>query len=402
MTDREPRSGSIEELGFKRIGNSDFFIQGQFVVESISGKAPSILVDYDTLMNWSNVIGVKLGKGFSALSLVTLTRNGQAIERTLNGSGGGIWRGKVPTEAEFKNKTFEKQLKEAGFSPDGKDVHSFRKHVEEDGYVGDVIAWIENGKLQKVLKPIRGGVTELAGSEFDIVGYKDAKGFPNKPISIIKIENDSMQFDVSSEYGGTLIEGSQKLLRSATENELGLNKFEVITEKSGFKVGGANSTDLIRKLDSLAGQPIAKLQERLRPMHDSMAGFLGQSESLIAVLTDDNDFVLSQNLTHQDLALPLLYTREHYSRGRGKEFTYRGRRFSVQLTAYRGMQFSPFDDKTGTNVDMIIKNEDTNASLSCSGLLPDMIQRYGFYEGKGTSYRLEPSKILEVFDFLKR
>ena len=49
---------------------------------------------------------------------------------------------------------------------------------------------------------------------------------------------------------------------------------------------------------------------------------------------------------------------------------------------------------------MVIKNEDTGASLSYSGLLPDMIQRYGFYEGKGTSYRLEPSKILEVFDFL--
>jgi uncharacterized protein (TIGR03067 family) len=29
-----------------------------------------------------------------------------------------------------------------------------------------------------------------------------------------------------------------------------------------------------------------------------------------------------------------------------------------------------------------------------------MMERYGFYEGKGTSYRLEPRRILEVFDFL--
>ncbi len=88
--------------------------------------------------------------------------------------------------------------------------------------------------------------------------------------------------------------------------------------------------------------------------------------------------------------------------GKGREFNYKGRRFTIQPTAYRGMQFSPFEDKTGTNLNMTIKNENTGISLSCSGLLPDMILRYGFYEGKGTSYRLAPSQIIEVFDFLKK
>ena len=30
-----------------------------------------------------------------------------------------------------------------------------------------------------------------------------------------------------------------------------------------------------------------------------------------------------------------------------------------------------------------------------------MIERYGFYEGKGTPYRVDPAKVLEVFDFVK-
>jgi hypothetical protein len=30
-----------------------------------------------------------------------------------------------------------------------------------------------------------------------------------------------------------------------------------------------------------------------------------------------------------------------------------------------------------------------------------MIERYGFYEGKGTPYRVEPRQVIEVFDFLK-
>src|SRR5262249_35493691 len=34
-------------------------------------------------------------------------------------------------------------------------------------------------------------------------------------------------------------------------------------------------------------------------------------------------------------------------------------------------------------------------------LVPYMIERYGFYEGKGTSYRVEPRQVVEVFDFLK-
>jgi hypothetical protein len=31
-----------------------------------------------------------------------------------------------------------------------------------------------------------------------------------------------------------------------------------------------------------------------------------------------------------------------------------------------------------------------------------MIERYGLYEGKGTPYRVEPRRVLEVFDFVKR
>jgi hypothetical protein len=33
-------------------------------------------------------------------------------------------------------------------------------------------------------------------------------------------------------------------------------------------------------------------------------------------------------------------------------------------------------------------------------LVPYMIERYGFYEGNGTSYRVDPRKVVEVFDFI--
>jgi hypothetical protein len=30
-----------------------------------------------------------------------------------------------------------------------------------------------------------------------------------------------------------------------------------------------------------------------------------------------------------------------------------------------------------------------------------LIERYGFYEGKGTVYRLDPKNVIECFDFLE-
>jgi hypothetical protein len=32
---------------------------------------------------------------------------------------------------------------------------------------------------------------------------------------------------------------------------------------------------------------------------------------------------------------------------------------------------------------------------------PDMVERYGFYESKGSKYRADPRGIVEFFDFLK-
>ena len=50
----------------------------------------------------------------------------------------------------------------------------------------------------------------------------------------------------------------------------------------------------------------------------------------------------------------------------------------------------------------MVTNLETGVSLSYSLLVPQMIERYGFYEGKGTPYRVEPSTVLEVFDFLQK
>jgi hypothetical protein len=206
--------------------------------------------------------------------------------------------------------------------------------------------------------------------------------------------------------------------RDVPPAELGI---ELVKEKkdpkTGFVIGGKNPTKLIRGLTELNGRSIADLEKDMRPgapgETGSRAGFLGKDESLLAVLAADNTYVVDElGLSHQALARPLrvvalvgLKKWDQAIRARKQPpadpITYHGRRFAVTVHVSKGFQVSPFQDGTKTNVEADIVNVATGKKLSYSLLVPDMIERYGFYEGKGTSYRVDPKQVIEVFDFLK-
>lgn len=179
-------------------------------------------------------------------------------------------------------------------------------------------------------------------------------------------------------------------------------------EKTGFIIGGKNPTALIRTLQSINGRTIAELEKDMRPGAESKVGtrkgFLGEGESLLAVLEMDNRYVVDElGLTHQELArhLHILGAIANQEEKGEKTFTYHGRRFHVKVVRFRGVAHSPFYDGTKTNVNATITNLDTGKKLTLSLLVPHLIERYGFYEGRGTPYRVEPRDVLAVLDFLK-
>jgi hypothetical protein len=172
--------------------------------------------------------------------------------------------------------------------------------------------------------------------------------------------------------------------------------------KTGFVTGGKNATSLIEGLTEINGRPIAALEKDMRPGAYSTKGFLGADERLLDILAEDNRYVVGElGLNHQQIAGHLRALGE-IAKKTGGEFRYHGRRFKASLQLARGYQPSPFKDGTQTNVFVSVQNLDKNLKLEYSLLLPDLIERYGFYEGKGTPYRIEPRKIVEFFDFLKR
>src|SRR5262245_36552317 len=73
--------------------------------------------------------------------------------------------------------------------------------------------------------------------------------------------------------------------------------------KTGFIVGGTNTTAVIRGLTRINEIKIADLERVMRPKKLSQAGFLGPDEKLLDILAADNDYVTGKlGLTHQELA----------------------------------------------------------------------------------------------------
>src|SRR5262245_15350786 len=180
--------------------------------------------------------------------------------------------------------------------------------------------------------------------------------------------------------------------------------------KTGFVVGGKNATTLIRALPSIGGRTIAELERDMRPGAKSEvgsdSGFLGRDEKLLEVMAADNRFVVDElGLTHQEVARHLHamgtigFWQAHHEKA-GTEFVYYGQKFKVKVQTSKGFQLSPFRDGTKTSSDATVYNLGTGRKLEYSLLVPYMIERYGFYEGMGTPYRVDPRRVVEVFDFL--
>jgi hypothetical protein len=190
--------------------------------------------------------------------------------------------------------------------------------------------------------------------------------------------------------------------------------------KTGFIVAGRNATDLIRKLTEINGRTIADLEKDMRPgargdepmgkgldrFEGSAKGFLGKEEKLLNVLAMDNEFIVDKlGLTHQDIARPLQIAVAIGDKKRFDEqatvFRYHGQDYRIKMICYKGYQSSPFYDRTATSCDAELENVTAKKKMKFSPLVPQMIERYGFYEGKGTPYRVEPADVLEMFPFLK-
>ncbi len=170
-----------------------------------------------------------------------------------------------------------------------------------------------------------------------------------------------------------------------------------------FKLGGKNSTELIRRMKELSGETVGLIEARMRAGQNSEFGFLGSKDSLRDTLARDNDFVLSRGLSHQEIADGIYAILAKVNSASAETFpiVFQGQRYMVQTSSYgRGLE-PPLPGLGRSGIDFTIFNLDTNKTIHFWGNHPEMIKQYGFYGGPGSPYRLEPNDILDALPFLE-
>lgn len=144
---------------------------------------------------------------------------------------------------------------------------------------------------------------------------------------------------------------------------------------------------------------LQKAQNAMRPGVITRDGFLGHdTRNLVDILIEDEAEVQRLNLTHAEIAQRMIELRDAGMRGLG-DFINVEPHFEVKVDTVRGKLPCPFGDpgifpKTNT----VVRNLELGREITYTDLSIHMIMAHGFYEGRGSGFRLEPSEIVEVLE----
>jgi len=141
------------------------------------------------------------------------------------------------------------------------------------------------------------------------------------------------------------------------------------------------------------------IQEKMKPGVITRDGFLDPDRrNLIDILIEDDEKVKRMGLSHQQVAQRMLEFRDAGMRGLG-EFISIEPHFEVRVDSVRGKLPCPFGDPgifPKTNV--TVRNLERNEEITYTDLHIHLIGSHGFYEGKGSVFRLDPKSLVDTLE----
>lgn len=402
---------NLVKIGFQRIGNSSFFERGDFVVCVGQDGQPTVYSDFKRFNEARDIraINIKDRYGKDVVQLYGVS-DGRAWANYEGMSGSGPIDDVQKEFSSVLSKTIIDQLLEAGFQEDQVDKGIFRKTIcNSNNDDREFVAFVNGNVIQRLIVSGIKVVQDRLTPDTVFIKYGVHKDILSPMPALIFRTGD---VEITATSFGVQDQRNLSSLENMTHEQLGIELFVPRQDDTtGFVYGGTNPTENIRRLSEIHGIPIKELERRMRPRQLSEAGFLGPEESLLDVMAMDNDWVTQNNLSHQKIAETLHFIRAlALNKLDGKEIVFHDRRYQVDSVFFMGGQVSPFEQLDSVrfspaphaygSFDLRVKNLATGDSISFSSLLPFFIERYGFYEGTGTPYRVSPQKICEVFDFL--
>jgi hypothetical protein len=142
-----------------------------------------------------------------------------------------------------------------------------------------------------------------------------------------------------------------------------------------------------------------QIQEKMQPGVITMNGFLGSDRrNLIDILIEDDETVKRMNLAHQTIANRMIFLRDAGMRGLG-DFVTIEPHFEVRVDSVRGKLPCPFGDPgVFPKTNITVRNLDRNREITFTDLHIHLIYAHGFYEGRGSIFRLDPSELVDVLE----
>ena len=140
-----------------------------------------------------------------------------------------------------------------------------------------------------------------------------------------------------------------------------------------------------------------KIQANMRKGVLTLEGFLGtDTRKLVDILVDDDAEVQRLGVTHGAIAHRMMELKEAGEKGLG-EFIRVGNRIEVKVDSVRGKLPCPFGDPgIFGKVNTTVRDRLSGKEVTFTDLHIHMIMAHGFYEGKGSRFRLEPAQLVEL------
>lgn len=143
---------------------------------------------------------------------------------------------------------------------------------------------------------------------------------------------------------------------------------------------------------------IQKIEEDLRDSKIVAGGFMGdETRSLSEIIDADNAELAGLNITAKQLAEKMQKITDQAKTALG-EWVMIGKNINAKTDEAKGILTCPwphtgkFDKRVTT-----VKKTDTGQTIFWSDLNIHLIAEHAFFEGKGSPFRLEPTKLAEFF-----
>lgn len=132
-----------------------------------------------------------------------------------------------------------------------------------------------------------------------------------------------------------------------------------------------------------------RIQQNMQEGRFSRDGFLGEdNRSFEQIITEDAQVLLALGVTTEQLAARLSLLTQEGLKGMGEWVLSQG--FDIKVDEYMGKIPCPYRDHRAAKRQTTLKNSQGD-TLCYTDLGVHLIEKHGFFQGKGSEYRLEPA-----------